>query len=215
MKKKKSLFITFEGCEGSGKTTHSKLIVKLLKEKGYSVVHTREPGGTRFAESVRKVLLDPKNRITSIAELLLYEASRAQHVAEIILPALKQSKIIICDRYTDATLAYQGYARGLSTKLIENLNEIATQKTHPDLTIIFDIPVEEGLLRARSVKTGALKNAGDRLEQESVEFHRKVRQGYLRLAKKERSRIKVVTNKNDINETHRDVKRIIKKIIKI
>jgi dTMP kinase len=208
----KGFFITFEGCEGCGKSTQSNLLYQYLKKKGLNVVHTREPGGTRAAESIRKVLLDPRNSITPLAELLLYEASRAQHAAEVILPALKAGSIVICDRFTDATLAYQGYARGLDLDTIQKLNRIATQGLVPDLTILLDIAVEEGLAKARGLKKGSFAT-GDRLEREDVSFHRKVRKGYLALARKEPKRIKIIKTASTIEKTQQKIRAAIDKVL--
>ena len=134
---KKSFFITFEGSDGCGKTTQSVLLIKKLKNMGYDVVHTREPGGTVVAEALRKILLNPKSKISPLTELLLYESCRAQHTEEIIIPALKLEKIVICERYADATVAYQGFGRGLDIKMVMNLNKIATNNLVPDLTVYF------------------------------------------------------------------------------
>ena len=148
----KGLFITFEGGEGCGKSTQSLLLYEMLKKKGYRAVHTREPGGTKVSEAVRRIILDPESRIAPMAELFLYETARVQHIADVILPALKAGKIVVCDRFTDATIAYQGYGRGLDLSIINNLNTIAACGLKPDLTIYIDIPPATGLSRARSIK---------------------------------------------------------------
>lgn len=203
---KKPLFITFEGCEGCGKSTQAKLLADHVKRRGRSVVLTREPGGTRLAEAIRTVLLDPKNIILPRAELMLYEASRAQHVEEIIHPALKAGKIVICDRFTDATLAYQGYGRGLDLRTIRELNRTAADGLVPDLTIYLDIPAESGLKKAKTLKHG-----GDRLEREALSFHRRVREGYLALAKKEPRRIVTIKTASSKEETHSRIKAAVSK----
>jgi dTMP kinase len=182
---KKGHFITFEGSDGCGKTTQTTLLVKKLKENGFEVVHTREPGGTMLAEAVRRILLHPESRIAPVTELLLYEACRYQHTDELILPSLKAGKFVICERYTDATVAYQGFGRGIDKKIISQLNSIATSGTVPDLTVFFDSDINEGLSRAHS-------RGKDRLENEDIQFHHRVRDGYLWLAKKYPRRIKII-----------------------
>jgi len=208
----KGLFITFEGPEGGGKSTHSALLGQYLQKMGFRVVRTREPGGTIVAEALRKLLLNPQNNIAPITELMLYEASRAQHVQEVLLPALKKGSVVICDRYTDATVAYQGYGRGLDLDTIKELNAIATGNLVPDMTIVLDIPVEKGLIKARELNKDSF-TAGDRLERECISFHKKVRQGYLALARKEPSRIKVISTGKDIEETHKNVVAAVQKVL--
>ncbi len=179
-------FITFEGIEGSGKSTQLKRLAALLRDRGRPVVVTREPGGCRIADAIRAILLDRTNRdLSPTAELLLYAAARAQHVAEIIRPALASGKIVLCDRFYDATVAYQGYGRGLDTDLISRLNGIAAGALHPDLTLLLDFPVEAGLTRARSRNAENIGPDEGRFEDESLAFHRRVREGYLALAGKE------------------------------
>lgn len=181
-----SKLITFEGIEGSGKSTQIRLLEEHLRGLEWQVVVTREPGGCRIADAIRHILLDPDNtQLASTAELLLYAAARAQHVAEVIRPALAEGAIVLCDRYIDATVAYQGYGRGLDLGLIEELNRLASDGVQPDLTLLFDLPVEEGLRRARSRNQQAVINEG-RFEAESLAFHRRVRDGYLALAREER-----------------------------
>nr|MBU1328491.1 dTMP kinase [Candidatus Omnitrophota bacterium] len=183
---RRGLFITFEGPEGSGKTTHSKLLCEFLHKKGFKVLHTREPGGTLISEKIRKILLDPKNKGMGVGcEMLLYMAARAQIVKEKILPSLEQRKIVICDRFTDATLAYQGYAGGIDLKVIDNIASIVTKGLKPDITFLLDIDARLGLLRAGRSK--------DRMERKSVLYHNKVRSGYLDIARKESGRVKVIS----------------------
>lgn len=191
---KRGLFITFEGGEGSGKSTQARLLADRLKKMGRAVVHTREPGGTSIAESVRRVLLNPSSRVAPLTELLLYEAARAQHLAEVVHPALAEGKIVICERYTDATEAYQGFGRKLDIKTIRLLNAIATNGLKPDKTFLLDVPVRQGLSAARGLtkqlSTGSARVvAGDRIERESEEFHDRVRRGYLVLARRDKKRI--------------------------
>ncbi|PIR19266.1 MAG: dTMP kinase [Elusimicrobia bacterium CG11_big_fil_rev_8_21_14_0_20_64_6] len=179
MPRLKSLFIVFEGPDKSGKSTQARLLADALRAQGREVLHTREPGGTSVAEGVRKVLLDPALTIDPLAELFLYEASRAQHTNEKIVPALKAGKIVISERFTMSTDAYQGAARGLGLKTTTTLNRIATSGLKPDLTILLDIPVAEFDTRDQGREL-------DRLERENAEFRRKVREGYLKAAKADR-----------------------------
>lgn len=204
--KRKGFFVTLEGPDGGGKTTQAKLLTKYLKDNGCRVVLTREPGGTRIAELIRRILLNPLNRVTPLAELLLYEAGRAEHVNEIILPALKSGNIVVCDRYTDATMAYQGWGRGLNVEDIKCLNKIATGGLMPDLTIFLDIGTKAGLVRTAQK---AIKNGLDRLESESVQFHKRVRKGYIRLAELEPKRICVVASGKGIAEVHKEIVKIV------
>ncbi|MDD5687798.1 MAG: dTMP kinase [Elusimicrobia bacterium] len=200
--KKRGFFITFEGSDGCGKSTQSVLVTKKLKELGFDVLHTREPGGTTIAEALRKILLDPKNKIFPLTELLLYEACRAQHTEELIIPALNSGKIVICERYTDATVAYQGFGRNIDKKIIFQLNKIATLDLKPDLTIFFDVDVKKGLSRAAS-------RGKDRLENEDLVFHKKVRDGYMWLVKKFPKRIKVVKANDTIENISEKVMDIV------
>jgi len=177
-------FITIEGPEGSGKSTHSRLLCAYLRGKGYRIVHTREPGGTRISESIRSVLLSRKNKgMADACELLLFMAARAQIVNEAIKPALKKGYIVVCDRFHDATVAYQGYGAGMDLRVIESLRKLATGGLKPDLTVLLDVESCAGLRR------GGVR---DRMEVKSLRFHKKVRDGYLKLARKEPRRIKVI-----------------------
>ncbi|MBI2788888.1 MAG: dTMP kinase [Elusimicrobia bacterium] len=176
MPRLKGLFIVFEGPDKSGKSTQARLLADTLRGRGHSVLHTREPGGTSVAEGVRKVLLDPALTIDPLAELFLYEASRAQHTNEKIIPALKAGQVVISERFTMSTDAYQGAARGLGLKTTTTLNRIATSGLKPDLTILLDIPVAEFDTRDQGREL-------DRLERENAEFRMKVREGYLKAAK--------------------------------
>jgi len=203
---RRGFFVTIEGPDGSGKSTQSKLLVRYLCRKGWDVVHTREPGGTLFTEFLRKILLKPESRISPLTELLLYTASRAQHTIELIKPALQDNKIVVCERYTDATTAYQGYGRKLSLKLIKQLNNIATGGLKPDITLLLDIDVEKGLSKIK-------KGKRDRLEKEGLSFHRRLRRGYLSIAKKEHGRVKIVNTANTIMETHKNIVKIIDKFL--
>ena len=174
-------FITLEGPEGAGKTTQVKLLSQKLEALGIPHTVSRDPGGTPLGKQIRRVLLKPGTYIAPMAELLLYQADRAQHVDELIMPALKRGEIVICDRFTDSTLAYQGFGRNIDRKTIEDLNAMATQGLTPELTILFDLGSEKGL--------GRLHPGGhDRLEQEAIEFHHRIRQGYLTLRQEQPER---------------------------
>ncbi|MBE0502669.1 MAG: dTMP kinase [Desulfuromonadales bacterium] len=171
--------ITCEGIEGSGKSTQILNLATHLRNQGREVIVTREPGGCPIADDIRRILLDPANQqLCPTAELLLYAAARAQHVEEVIRPALAKGAIVLCDRYIDATIAYQGFGRGLDLALIDQLNQVASSGLLPDLTLLFDLPVETGLGRALARNAVALENEG-RFEAESLAFHQRVRDGYL------------------------------------
>ncbi len=181
------LFITFEGIEGSGKSTQAEILRVYLEDKGIRVDMTREPGGTPIAEAIRTVLLDPAyGEMDPTAELLLYQAARSQHVHERILPALEAGVTVLCDRFTDSTTAYQGAGRGLPAPELEALHSMATGGLVPDLTILIDLAAEVGL--ARATRDGE----SDRIEQESIDFHERVRAGFLDLAQQDRDRVKQV-----------------------
>ena len=201
------MLITFEGVEGSGKTTQVRILQDYLKLKARDVVATREPGGTPLADRLRRMLLNPENAgMTPLTELFLYLAARAQHVDECIRPALDEGKWVLCDRYVDATLAYQGGGRKLSFELVRQLNTAAIQGTRPHLTFLIDLPAELGLKRAREryhAKEGTAK--GDRIEQETIAFHERVRDVYLELARQEPTRIRVVDGTMDIDAIHQRI----------
>ncbi len=187
------IFITFEGIEGSGKSTQIALLRDALLKQSCAVVQTREPGGCAIADQIRGILLDPQNSaLNPTAELLLYAAARAQHVNEVIAPALDQGQLVLCDRYTDATLAYQGNGRGLDRHLIEELNTLAAGKIVPDLTFLIDLPAEIGLARALSREAALQDSSEGRFEREALAFHHRVREGYLAIAKSEPDRFVLV-----------------------
>ena len=193
------LFITFEGIEGSGKTTQIQMLEVVLKERGIAYITTREPGGTKIAEAIRSILLNPAfKEMKPETELLLYCASRAQHTAELILPALAEGKIVLCDRYFDSTYAYQGAARELDEELINVLTKFSTYGRNPDLTFLIDLPVEIGLTR---IKNRSL----DRLEQETISFHAKVREQYLSIARKYPSRYIVLNGESQPEKIHHQI----------
>lgn len=214
--KKTGIFVTLEGVEGSGKTTQIKLLAAWLKKKGRRVVLTREPGGTPFADWIRSLLLNGKTKkITPSMELFLYEVARRDHVSSVIQPAIKKGVIVLCDRFTDATLAYQGYGRGLSLKIIEGFNRIATGGLKPDITFLFDLPVETGLRRAkkRIKKFKKGRPLEDRFEQEKIEFHNRVREGYLTLARKEKRRFIVLNAGKPKQKIFAELCRAMEKIV--
>jgi dTMP kinase len=187
-----SFFITLEGIEGSGKTTQVRTLAAWLRQRGMTVRTTREPGGCPIADAIREILLHPANDVlVPRAELLLYAAARAQHVEEVILPALEKGETVLCDRFSDATLAYQGNGRGLDFSLIAQLNGLAAGNLVPQLTLLLDMPAEEGLMRARRRNAATEENREDRFEQESLAFHRRVREGYLAIASRE-TRVRVI-----------------------
>ena len=188
------MFITLEGPEGSGKTTAVDYAVSKLEEMGYQIVRTREPGGTPIAEQIRNVILDKNNTaMDERTEALLYAASRRQHLVEKVWPALKEGKIVICDRYLDSSLAYQGGARGLGVENILNVNNFATEGTFPDLTLLFDIDPQIGLAR---IAANANREV-NRLDLEKIDFHNKVRESFLALAKRFPDRYVIIDASQD------------------
>jgi dTMP kinase len=191
------MFITFEGIDCCGKTTQAGLLVEGLREAGNPVVFTHEPGGTEIGEKIRHLVLSGENnQMVWLTELFLYLASRAQHTEELIRPAIQQGEIVICDRYTDSTLAYQGYGRGLNQELIHQLNQVATGGVTPQLTFLIDIPPQVAIQR---------KASKDRLESEGSTFHRKVRKGYLESAGREPQRFCIINGSRGIQEIHREI----------
>jgi len=198
------LFVTFEGVEGCGKSTQAELLRKSLETEGYRVLLTREPGGTEVGERIREILLD--NRLSGmepLAELFLYVASRVQHVKELIRPALTDGVIVISDRFADASLAYQGAARGIGVSKVERLNELATFGVVPDYTVLLDVPAEVGLERTAKRVGGETRK--DRIEQEKLDFHSKVRSGYLVLSEKFPNRIEVFDGTRNKDELAHEI----------
>ncbi len=188
-----SLFITFEGPDGSGKTTQMHLLAQRLRTTGREVIETVEPGGTRIGREIRAILLDSKNReLSATAELLLYFASRAQNVDECITPALARGAIVLSDRFTDSTLAYQGAGRKLGRDVVMTVHQIACRGLNPDLTIVIDIDAETGLRRAHARNRAIHDRDERRLDEEKIDFHQRVRKEYLDLAQREPERIRVV-----------------------
>jgi dTMP kinase len=196
-------FISFEGIEGSGKSTQLKLLAGYLRSKGHKVLETAEPGGTKIGHEIRQLLLNPQNAMDPLAELLLYYASRAQHIREVIYPAILQDTIVITDRFTDSTVAYQGYARGIDLTVINTLNEIVASEMKPFLTIMLDVDVEEGLRRNRRAQKM------DRFELETVEFHKRVQQGFHQIAKQEPDRVFVVDASRSKKEVAGEISGIV------
>ena len=205
---RKGIFITFEGPEGCGKSTHSKLAAKFLKKEGYDVVYTREPGGTDLGDKIREVLLNLKKiDIPPITEMLLFEASRAALVKKVIGPALLKNKIVISDRFNDATHVYQGYAGNISLSSIRKVEAVCLGGIKPDLTVILDIDAKVGLGKTRVGKR-------DRMESKKLSFHKRVRRGYLSIAMLDRKRVKVVKTKKTKPETFKEVRREVLNVIR-
>jgi dTMP kinase len=189
----KGFFLSFEGIEGSGKTTQLQKLAQQLRATGRNCVTTREPGGTQLADRIRAILLDPQEEgMDPVTELLLYAAARRQHVVEVIKPSLDTGAVVLCDRFSDATIAYQGYGRLLDLQLISQLNDWATDRNYPDLTLIFDLPEATGLDRAKARNSKFDLQRESRLEGEDLRFHRRVREGYLVLAEAHPDRYAVV-----------------------
>ena len=204
---RRGIFITFEGPEGCGKSTQSRLLCGYLKRRSFRCFHTREPGGTGLGERVRQVLLHAGGiAIADLTELFLFEACRSQIVREVIRPQLGDRKIVICDRYSDATFSYQGYGGKISLKTIAALDKVATAGLIPDLTILLDVDTITGLKRAK-------KKGVDRMERKDIAYHRRVRAGYLALARQNPARIKVVKVRPVISDTQEAVRREVERVI--
>ena len=209
-----SLFITFEGVEGSGKTTQIQRLKKYLTHKGIPCKVTREPGGSSIGEKIRKILLNPDHReMVPTSELLLYEAARAQHVEEVIKPFLERGGVVLCDRFSDASLAYQGYGRRIDLKWIQGLNHLSSQGIRPDVTFLLDCPSDVGLRRAIRRNRTLKQEREDRFEREEVEFHRRVREGYLTIARKEPDRVKVIDTRQGEERVFEKIRKIVDNLI--
>jgi dTMP kinase len=205
------MFITFEGIDFSGKSTQCRLLEKFLTEKGFEVVLLREPGGTKISEKIRELLLDKESvGMSALTELLLYCASRAQLVHEVIKPALDSGKTVLCDRFADSSTAYQGFGRGLGVEKIEMINKLSTSGLEPDLTVYVDVTVEESLRRLNFAN-----ELTDRIEAEGITFLELVRQGYLQLATRHKDRFKVVDGSDDISIVQRRIQDIVVKRFRI
>lgn len=204
-------FVTFEGGEGSGKTTQIKLAADWLTGRGISALSTAEPGGSSLGRKIREILLNRGScAIGAEAELLLFAAARAQHVRETILPALEAGQWVLCDRFTDATLVYHGFGRGLDAGFIKTLNTFSTLSLTPSLTLLFDLPVEPALARAkRRISAGPPETAEDRFEHEHRDFHGRIRKGYLSLAAGEPERFRIIDGAADVETVHREVCRCL------
>lgn len=203
----RGVLITFEGVEGSGKSTQAQLLAQYLKEKGREVIFSREPGGTEIGERIRNILLDPDCRqMDARTELFLYLASRNQHVREKILPALRAGKVVILDRFADSSVAYQGFGRELGERFVARLNKLATRGLKPDITFLVDVPVVVGYQRKEKGKL-------DRMEQEEVKFHERVRNGYLRLARRAPGRIKVVAGEREPMEIQKEIRLLVDRML--
>ena len=202
---KKGLFISFEGIDGCGKTTQIELLKKYLIEKNYEIIVTLEPGGCDIGKKLREILLFNKGFVSDVAEMFLYLADRAQHIEEIVEKNVNEGRIVLCDRCIDSTVAYQGYGRKGNIEQINILNNIATKGIKPDLTIIFDVDLEIAQERVGNTK--------DRMEKEGFEFHKRVKEGYLEIAKKYPDRIKVINSNQKIDKVFSDLKEIIDKVI--
>lgn len=211
-----SLFITFEGVEGSGKTTQIHRLKSYLSRKGIPCVVTREPGGCPISEEIRKILLNPDHReMAPLTELLLYEASRAQHVEEVITSLLRKGRVVISDRFSDASIAYQGHGRKVGLKLIETLNRLSSQGIKPDVTFLMDCPSQVGLKRALSRNQALGQEKEGRFELEKIQFHHRVRRGYLSIAKKELRRVKVIDTRKGEEKVFEKIRKVIDQFIQI
>lgn len=207
---KKGFLITLEGPEGSGKSTQSRMLTRFLKAKGYRVIHIWDPGSTKFGEAIRDILLKPGRKFSNKAETMLYLAARAQLVQEKIIPALRKKYIVVCDRFRDATVCYQGYGLGVDIKLIEKLNDFVTESIMPEITFFLDTNIGKGLKRSKRVK-----GFSDRIEKRGRTFHNRVRNGYLRLLEKAPGRIKKISiDKNDKHKTQEIIRREVLDAVK-
>ncbi len=202
---KRGLFISFEGIDGCGKTTQIELLKDYLIEKKYEIIVTLEPGGCDIGKKLREILLFNKSFVSDTAEMFLYLADRAQHVEEVILKNINEGRIVLCDRCIDSTVAYQGYGRKGNIEQINLLNKIAMNGIKPDLTILFDVDIKIAQKRVGNIK--------DRMEKENIEFHKRVREGYLELAKENPERIKVINSNQEIEKVFFDLREIISKVI--
>lgn len=209
-----SLFITFEGVEGSGKTTQIQRLKRYIVRKGIPCKVTREPGGCPIGEKIRKILLDPDHQeMVPLSELLLYEAARAQHVEEVIEPLLKKGIVVLCDRFSDASLAYQGYGRRIDLGLVERLNQISSRDIRPDMTFLLDCPSQVGLKRAFQRNRAMKKEKEERFERERIQFHHRVRRGYLSIARKEPHRVKVIDTWQGEEKVFQKIRKIVDELL--
>jgi dTMP kinase len=204
-------FITFEGIDGSGKSTQLRLLGNFLRANGCNALLTREPGGTTLGLRLRAALLDAMEEVDPLTELLVFAADRAQHVRRLVVPALEAGRLVISDRYADATVAYQGAGRGFSPELISQIVYLATEGLKPELTLLFDLPIEESTTRTarRSTSKSSSKIPRDRLDIENAEFHSRVRDAYLQIALAEPERVKLIDTSGPVEETQERVKEIV------
>ncbi len=206
MTERRGLFLNFEGMDGCGKTTQARMAAERLRKEGYDVLESVEPGGTPIGQQVRRILLDPANEaLAPRAELLLYFACRAQNVEQWVKPALDRGSIVVTDRFTDSTMAYQGYGRGLGREIVLTLDRIACQGVAPDLTVIVDIDLETSLARARARNRTVADNHETRMDEQAAEFYRRVRAGYQEMVRLEPHRFAVVDGRGDIDTVARGV----------
>lgn len=212
-----SIFITLEGIEGTGKSTQAARLAKRLRGEGFDCVLTREPGATAIGRQIRQIVLTPKNqRLCAESELGLYFSDRAQHLREVVWPALEAGRIVVCDRFTDSTLAYQGYGRGLSLRLIRSLDRIMTGGFRPHVTLLLDFPAEEGLRRARRRNKESVSHSREgRFEEEELAFHNRVRKGYVEMARREPERYVTLSALGTSAEVHEALWTALKKTKKL
>jgi len=207
-------FITFEGIEGSGKSTQIRHLFEFLRGREVEVLMTREPGGTLVGEKVRGILLDPMMKgLIPRAELFLYAAARIQHIEEIIQPALEAGKVVLCDRFVDATVAYQGYGREIPLSEVKVVNSLAALDLKPDLTFLLDLPVETGLKRARARNEVDASSATSRFEQEDLAFHGRVREGYLAIAAADRPRVKIIPADQPVERVAKQIQAVVSRAL--
>jgi dTMP kinase len=205
----RGIFITLEGIDGAGKSTQARRLVRHLRERGYSVRATREPGGTRVGEQVRSILLaSATERLAPLAELALMYAARAQHLEEVVRPALARGEVVVSDRYNDASFAYQGYGRKLGVKIVRAFDRIVCGKTQPDLTIVLDLDPQQSLARAQGRETRRNSRHG-RFESQGLQFHERVRAGYLAIARQEPQRVKVVRADRAVEEVQGEIRKLV------
>lgn len=209
-------FITFEGIDGSGKSTQLRLLNNFLLTRGCNALLTREPGGTKLGLRLRAALLDALEEVDPLTELLVFAADRAQHVRRVLIPALENGEVVISDRYADATVAYQGAGRGFSPELIAQIVQLATGGLKPDLTLLFDVSINDATTRTTRRSTGksSTRSERDRLDIEDAEFHARVRDAYLRIAAAEPERVKVIDTSGPVERTHQRVKEVIVSFLK-
>ncbi len=209
--------ITFEGIEGSGKSTQIKLVAEYLSRRNVSLIVTAEPSGTDIGRKIGSILFNREhNNMCAETEMFLFCAARSQHVREIIMPALKQNKVVLCDRFSDATYAYQGAGRGLDNKFIKLINDYSSMLLKPDLTLLFDLPVEIGLQRANR-RNDKLKESSsiDRFEKENMDFHRRIREGYLNILKNDPDRFRLIDANREVETIQKDVRTCINNFINL